>query len=456
VTAGRRPAAPAERRLRGAANRTSATLADGSAADPIEHCRMRKLGTVIGEMSNIAYRSPVDKGPLRSAGRAPWLDRTVLSATLALGLCCAAAGVRAESATSGWRQTISPPPVTHAQGERKRASAQRNTKASSGVKPRSTRVEPQSKPVTGAGLGPPKVTRSTLGPIMAEPTGANAAYIAYDQSQYLTALRIAKYHAERNDAAALTLLGRIYENGLGVPRDELTAAKLYRRAAQLGDTEGLFSFAVMLAAGRGIEKNTEGAAGLFEKAARTGHPEANYNLGLLFISGIGKPENPRRAAMHIRYAAEQGLAAAQYDLAALYRKGHGIEPDAYLATTWLRRAADAGMPSAQFEYAIALLQGRGFNADRPRVLEYLLAAARHGIAGAQNRLAHIYFEGSIVRRDMVEATKWRLVAKAAGLPVQPHDAALDKAISQLPDKALAAARRRADEFIDGARIGAPS
>ena len=431
-------------------------MANGSAADPIEHCRMRNLRTVIGEMNNIAYRSPFDAGPIRRARSMRCPERTAHVAGLALCFCLVATHLHAESATSGWRQTISPPPITHDQGERKRDDPRRPKKASPRIKARPTRVEPQSKPVKGTGLGPAKVTRSTLGPIMAEPTGANAAYIAFDQSQYLTALKIAKYHAERDDAAALTLLGRIYENGLGVPRDELTAAKLYRRAAQLGYTEGLFSFAVMLAAGRGIEKNPEGAAGLFERAARTGHAEANYNLGLLFISGNGKPENPRRAAMHIRYAAEQGVAAAQYDLAALYRNGHGIEPDAYLATTWLRRAADAGMPSAQFEYAVALLQGRGLNADRPRVLEYLFAAARHGIAGAQNRLAHIYSEGRIVRRDMVEAAKWRLVAKAAGLPPQPHDASLDKAISKLPDKDLATARRRADEFIDGARIGAPS
>ncbi len=367
------------------------------------------------------------------------------------------AATRAETASSGWRQTISPAPITHA-GPKIRQNSARTTPTSAprANQPRKTRIEPQTKAVSGDSLGPTKIKASTLGPIMAEPTGTNAAYIAFDQSQYLTALKIAQYHAERDDAPALTLMGRIYENGLGVPKNELNAAKLYRRAAQLGDTEGVFSFAVMLAAGRGIQKNPDGAAKLFEQAARTGHPEANYNLGLLFISGIGKPENPRRAVMHLRYAAEQGLAAAQYDLAALYRKGHGIQPDAYLANVWLRRAADAGMPTAQYEYAVALLQGRGLNADRPRVMEYLMAAARHGIAGAHNRLAHIHFEGRLVRKDLVEAAKWRFIAKASGLQSQPFDAPLDKAIAALPQRDLARARRAADEFSEGARIGTPS
>ena len=57
-------------------------------------------------------------------------------------------------------------------------------------------------------------------------------------------------------------MGRIYEQGLGVPKDQLTAAKLYRRGAALGDKEATFAFAVMLAAGRGIQKNVAGAAQL--------------------------------------------------------------------------------------------------------------------------------------------------------------------------------------------------
>jgi TPR repeat protein len=364
-----------------------------------------------------------------------------LTAYLALGNAA-----RAETGTSGWVQRTKPAAVTRPASRRPAGAARRRAK-SQVIKP----AGPGS--AAPANLGGVRAGKSTLGPIMADPSGDNAAYIAYDQGQYLTALKLAKYGAERDVPQALTLLGRIYEQGLGVPRDELTAARMYRRGAELGDVESMFAFAVMLAAGRGIQKNVAGAAQLFERAARTGHAEANYNLGLLFIAGSGKPENPRRAHMHIRYAAEKGLAAAQYDLAALYRKGHGVEADAYEATRWLSAAAKSGMAAAQYEYAVALLQGRGFNRDRPDIVDYLIAASRAGIPGAQNRLAHIFAEGVIVRKSMVEAAKWRLIAKAFGREPEAADKALDARIGKMNRADRQKAREAADGFIEGARVG---
>lgn len=354
----------------------------------------------------------------------------------------------AETGTSGWVQRTKPA-VTRPSG-RKRAPTSRRKSAPRRTK---SKIVPLSK-TPQRPLGDRGARRkSTLGPIMVEPSGDDAAYIAFDQGQYLTALQLAESAAERNVPQALTLMGRIYERGLGVPIDALKAARLYRRGAELGDTEALFSFAVMLAAGRGIQKNVGGAADLFERAARTGHAEANYNLGLLFIVGSGKPENPRRALMHIRYAARKGIAAAQYDLAALYRKGHGTEADAYQATHWLRTAAKSGMAAAQYEYAVKLLRGQGFNHDKPDIVMFLTEAARQGVPGAQNRLAHIYAEGRIVRKNMVDAAKWRLIAKASGRKSQAFDAALDKQIAAMPRDALRRAQDAADRFIDGARVG---
>ncbi len=366
------------------------------------------------------------------------------------GIVAQSNGAAAETGTSGWVQRTKPAAVTQSTKKPRRA---RKRKAS----PRRTKSKVIPAPISitkTQDIGKPaKLPKSTLGPIMAAPSGDDAAYIAFDQGQYLTALRLARAAAKRNQPQALTLLGRIYEAGLGVPLDLLKAAQYYRRGAELGDVEATFSLALMLAAGRGIKKNVAGAAGLFERAARTGHPEANYNLGLLFVNGTGKPENPRRALMHIEYAAKKGLAAAQYDLAALYRTGHGSQPDAYKATMWLRSAAKAGMAAAQFEYAVSLLRGQGFNRDKPDIVVYLIDAARQGVAGAQNRLAHIYAEGRLVRKNMTEAAKWRLISKASGRKSVDYDKALDKQIAAMPRADRRRAQDSANQFIDGARIG---
>ena len=122
--------------------------------------------------------------------------------------------------------------------------------------------------VTGQGTG--ALASSTVPKSTA---GNDAAYDAFDQGRYLTALDLAQKAAATGDAQAHTLIGRLYQDGLGVPVDLVVAAQWYRRAAELGDIEGTFAFAVMLAEGDGIQKNRAGAADLFETAAARHAPQ---------------------------------------------------------------------------------------------------------------------------------------------------------------------------------------
>lgn len=280
-------------------------------------------------------------------------------------------------------------------------------------------------------------------------TGDDAAYIAYDQGQYLTALSLAEKAAAKGDPQAHTLIARIHAEGLAVRRDEKLSAQWYQRAAELGDPEAAFALGMMFAEGRGVDRNYAAAADLLEKAARTGHPYANYNLGQLFLYGRGKPENPYRGAQHIAYAAEKGVALAQYDLATLYHTGTGVPADAYESSRWLRRAAEQGMPEAQFDYAVALLGGKGINSDMPKAIDYLRAAAEKGIPGAQNRLAYVYFEGIRTAKNPKDGAKWRLIAKASGIP----DDKLDKLVASLTAADRRAAETAAAEWHDRSLLG---
>lgn len=260
------------------------------------------------------------------------------------------------------------------------------------------------------------------------PTAEDAAQLAFEKGEYLTALTLAAKRAtETGDAAAATLVGRIYDEGLGVDRDEPAAMKWYARGAEFGDIEAAFALGVMKAEGRGGPKDFDMAAVMFERAAAREHALANYNLAQLFLSGRGKPENPHRAAQHLAFAAQKGIAAAQYDLATLYQQGHGVKPDAYESSRWLRRAAEQGMAEAEYDYAVLLLKGYGLNADMPRALDYLRSAANKGLAGAQNRLANVYAEGVTVMVDPVEAAKWRILARDGRIA----DEGMDKLMAKL-------------------------
>ena len=67
------------------------------------------------------------------------------------------------------------------------------------------------------------------------------AYGAYQRGLYVTALREATQRLEKtpNDSAAMTLLGELYNQGLGVPQDSVKAAEWYRLAARGGDAHAL-------------------------------------------------------------------------------------------------------------------------------------------------------------------------------------------------------------------------
>ena len=122
--------------------------------------------------------------------------------------------------------------------------------------------------------------------------------LAFDQGQYLTALKLAEEAAKRGEPQANTLIGRLYAEGLGVQKDNKLAYDYYMKASQLGDVQGTLSAAVALAEGRGVKKDRKVAAELFEKAALTGNAEANYNLGLLFQGRRQTAKSDPRLSTH--------------------------------------------------------------------------------------------------------------------------------------------------------------
>lgn len=346
-----------------------------------------------------------------------------------------AASQTPRSETSGWQQRLAP-------------ASKREPKP--GTKVRSSKVDPSQAPKASLGRVVGPAPRASLGPTTvptqadAAAPGSDAAYEAFDQGKYLTALAIAAKQAEAGDAVAHTLVARIHAEGLGVAQDAKLAAQWYARGAELGDPEAALGLGTLFARGDGVAQNYAKAAELFEKAAMTGHAEAAYNLALLFLAGKGKPELPHRGFMLMSYAAEKGITPAMYDLGTLYATGTGTSANVFEAAKWIGKAASAGYPEAEIEFAIILLKDHDVPADqreklRRRGFELLASAARKGIAVAQNRLARCHQEGIGTPKDPVEAAKWHLVAKSGGF----EDAALDKLVGSLPradrQKATAAA-----------------
>ena len=280
-------------------------------------------------------------------------------------------------------------------------------------------------------------------------SGDDAAYEAFDQGQYITALELGVKAAERGEPQAHTLVARIYAEGLGTSKNFSLAAQWYKRGGELGDPEAMFAYGVMLAEGQGIDQDRVAAARYFESAAAKRHPLANYNLAQLFLKGDGKPENPHRAFMHMRFAAESGVVTAQYDLGTMYATGTGTDPNAFEAAKWIGKAAAAGSVEAQIDYAVLLFRGHGVPVDAKRGADYFRQAAEKGAATAQNRLARCYAHGAGVEQSLTEAAKWNFIAKAGGI----DDEVLEKMLAKLSRADRTKAQAAAEQWRDRALVG---
>src|SRR5919107_757650 len=128
--------------------------------------------------------------------------------------------------------------------------------APSAVKPKAKPHAPKKPVAAGA---TPKTTATPGRPAPTVTTapapddaGADLVFGAYQRGMYKTAFDLAtKRVQETGDPKAMTMLGELYANALGVKRDEAMAADWYKRAAAAGDREAMFALAMLRLAGRG-------------------------------------------------------------------------------------------------------------------------------------------------------------------------------------------------------------
>ena len=278
----------------------------------------------------------------------------------------------------------------------------------------------------------------------------DAAFAAFQEGKYLTALKEAKKLAAKGKAHAHTLIGLIYGDGLGVAPDPVKAAQHYKKGAELGDENAKVAYGLLLAKGTGVAQNEKLAAKYLEGPAENGHPTAQYNLALLHMKGVDGVEDYSQAAFWLMKAASQGQVRAQYDLVTLYALGRGVTRNDAKAAQWLGQAADGGDKDAMLDYAILLFKGRGVKKNKARAVKYLARSAEKGNIVAQNRLARLYRTGIVekevlvLERNYVQAAKWHLISRMRGL----SDARLDLFLASLRKNERQEAEKAAKKWLE--------
>ncbi len=92
-------------------------------------------------------------------------------------------------------------------------------------------------------------------------------YVAYDRSNYATALKVWLPMAKEGDPKAQTYVGEIYEKGLGLQPDYRTAARWYRKAAEQGYAPAMINLGFLYEKGLGVPQDPVAALNWYRRAS---------------------------------------------------------------------------------------------------------------------------------------------------------------------------------------------
>ncbi len=190
---------------------------------------------------------------------------------------------------------------------------------------------------------------------------------------------------------AMTVLGIVFENGLGMKENQVRAHELFEGAASRGNAFAGYCLAERYLTGIGVPTDFGQAVHWYEQSARRGFAPAMLALSTLHEAGYGVTRNNAKALAYATEAADLGYPPALAALAHMHAGGIGIDRNEDEALRLYQRAGDAGDADACLQ-AAALMER--LNADDPSTaVAWYRRAADLGSREARDRLVEIYTRG---------------------------------------------------------------
>lgn len=169
------------------------------------------------------------------------------------------------------------------------------------------------------------------------------------KADYARARRILEMRAEKGDAFAFTVLGRMSMSGWGVPVDYDRAMAFYQTGARKGDALALNQIGFMVLYGLGRPADPEAAWCWFEQAAEGGVDLSTYHLAELMAAGMQpiscKPSGAKLSAAVARGGERENLAGKALELWNGVREGMTPDEVASVVPAAYRQTFE---PGAQF------------------------------------------------------------------------------------------------------------
>ena len=183
-------------------------------------------------------------------------------------------------------------------------------------------------------------------------SGLPEALMSLNYKQYQTAMTEFQVLASQGNVASLYYLGRIYQNGWGVPQNIPQAITYFQAADKAYYLPAASPLGqILLYGAQDVPANPHQAIPLLKKAALAGDAEAAFELGNAALSGLGETTDYNHAFGFYSIAALKGNPKAQYQVGQMYLVGRGIPQNYNKAKQWLSRSAHQGYVKAQLEMA---------------------------------------------------------------------------------------------------------
>lgn len=175
-----------------------------------------------------------------------------------------------------------------------------------------------------------------------------SAQRAYEQKDYVTALKESTLLAEQGNAEAQLLVGRMYLMGQGVTRDNDQASKWFEVSAAQGNADAQFMLGSMYLL---PQKDVAKGVNWLRLSADQGNQDAQYMLGKAYAHGLPNlPRDAVQAELWLSLAAKKNLPfyRSELDNAESQMRPSEVAAGRALAAAWKRKAGEK--PQAEEEF----------------------------------------------------------------------------------------------------------
>ena len=231
----------------------------------------------------------------------------------------------------------------------------------------------------------------------------------YQQGRKNFELAVSRKHPD-----AFAALAEYYINGWGVKKDFKKAHELLAQGIKVRSSAAVYMSGLCKFYGYGVRKDVNAGLRELRQAASMGNSDADLRLGVLYARGEGVPANEKTAYTYYRSAALRGNSAGLVMLGLCLRDGVGVEKNVVSSYNYLKNAAALGNGDAMYELGLMYANGIHVKKDVKAAVEQFRAAAAVGNSYGVYELACCYENGRGVEKDAVKAAALFRIAANAG------------------------------------------